>query len=242
MRYELLDSPRVRAYLSKRFLCRVDTKEKRVAITFDDGPHPAHTVEICEMLERKGIRATFFVVGRSVRRFPEVVARAAAEGHEIANHTDHHIPLLILPNAMIRRELAVTHELIVRAAGRAPEFFRPPMGWFNDRVVREVVRMGYRPVIGSIHPHDSRQPAAEEIARHVLSRIEPGAIIILHDGGYRTGADRSQTVRAVDWITTELLDQGYRFQTVGDLSRAGDTGARASGKDGAERGLAPART
>jgi len=247
MKHEILDYARVRAYLEKNFLCRVPTGEKRIAITFDDGPHPVHTAEILEMCARKNIRATFFVVGRRVRKYPEIAARIAGEGHDIGNHTDRHVPLSLFPPSMIRRELAVTHDLVVRAAGKAPALFRPPMGWFNGLVVREAVRMGYRPVIGSIDPHASRNPGAEEIAAHVLSRIEPGAIIILHDGGWKIGADRSQTVRAADRITSELLDQGYAFQTLSELS-SGRSGERAraddatAGRAEAERDSAPART
>lgn len=242
MRRELLDIPAVRAYLDRRFLCRASTREKRLAITFDDGPHRTHTIELCEMLERKGIRATFFVVGRHVRRFPDVVARLAAEGHEIGNHTDRHLPLSLLPAPMIRRELAVAHELILRAAGRGPEFFRPPMGWFSGTVLAEVARMGYRPVIGSIHPHDSRKPGVEEITGHVLSRVEPGAIIILHDGGWSVGVDRSQTVRAVDRLTDDLLEDGYRFETLGELARETGPSIPIPERREEERDSVPART
>jgi peptidoglycan-N-acetylglucosamine deacetylase len=255
MKHEILDYAKIREFLGKkRFLCRVPTGEKRVAITFDDGPHPVHTVEILEMCARKGIRATFFVVGRRVRRFPEIAARIAAEGHDLGNHTDRHLPLSVFPPAMIRRELTVTHELVLRAAGVAPAFFRPPMGWFNGVVVNEAMRMGYRPVIGSIHAHDSRRPGADEIAGHVLSRIEPGAIIILHDGGWRMSSDRSQTVRAVDRITSELLEQGYRFETLSELASSEENAAARAGEDeaggvgcsseaaGSERDSSPART
>ncbi len=194
------------------------------------------------MCARQKIRATFFVVGRRVRRFPEIAARIVAEGHDIGNHTNHHFPLSLLPPSLIRRELAVTHDLVFRATGKHPSFFRPPMGWFNGIVVREAVRMGYRPVIGSIHPHDSRQPGVDEIAGHVLSRVEPGAIIILHDGGWRIGADRSQTVRAVEKITSELLDKGYTFDTLSELVGAAGGSAASRERRAAEPDSVPART
>jgi len=102
MRTSLLDMPAVRAYLNQRILCEVETDEKRVALTFDDGPHPRHTPELLDMLARKSIRATFFVVGRRVKQFPRVLERVAAEGHEIGNHTSHHVPLSLLPASLIR--------------------------------------------------------------------------------------------------------------------------------------------
>jgi peptidoglycan/xylan/chitin deacetylase (PgdA/CDA1 family) len=242
MRREWLDFPSVLAYLSKQFLCRVETEEKRVALTFDDGPHPVHTPQLCEMFDRKGIPATFFVVGKRIRQFPEILELVVERGHEIGNHTDHHVPLPLLSRRGIRRELAVTGDLVARVTGRVPEFFRPPMGWFNRAAIAEVVGMGYRPVIGSIHPHDSRRPGANEIVDHVCRRIGPGAIVILHDGGWRTRADRSQTIEAVDRITDELLAKGYRFDTVGELARSAEGEPLNREKFGGEPGSATART
>lgn len=213
----LLDIPAVRERLNRKLLCEVSIPEKRLALTFDDGPHPRHTPRLLEMMAAKGIVATFFVVGRRVRRFREVLQRTAAAGHEIGNHGDHHLPLSLLPEILVRREIAVTEALVETEIGQRPRFLRPPMGWFNDRVLAVTEDMGYRPVIGSIHPQDSRQPGTRTILRRIRRRIAPGAIIILHDGGWRIGCDRSQTLDAVDAITDELLADGYRFETLSRL-------------------------
>ncbi len=225
----LLDVTSVRDYLGRRLLCSVATREKRLALTFDDGPHPRHTPRLLDLLAAKDIRATFFVVGRRVRRFRDVLARVADAGHEIGNHGDHHVPLSILPPPLIRRELEVCGELVERVTGRRPRFMRPPMGWINDVVLCTARELGYEPVIGSIHPQDSRQPGLEVILRRVRRRIEPGAILILHDGGWRIGADRGQTIEATDILTDELLAAGYRFETLSELAgttRAGDVSIR----------------
>lgn len=216
----LLDVASVREYLGRRLLCSVDTREKRLALTFDDGPHPRHTPKLLDLLAAKGLRATFFVVGRRVRRFRDVLTRAAEAGHEIGNHGDHHVPLSILPPPLIRRELDVCGRLVEEITGRRPRFVRPPMGWINDVVLNTVRDMGYEPVLGSIHPQDSRQPGLEVILRRVRRRIEPGAVIILHDGGWRVGVDRGQTIAAVDILTDELLAEGYRFETLSELADA----------------------
>jgi len=213
----LLDIKTVREHLSQRILCEVSTSEKRLALTFDDGPHPLHTVQLLELLAGKGISATFFVVGRRVRRFRDVLQRTAEVGHEIGNHSDHHLPLSILPEFIIRREISVTESLITRVTGTKPRFLRPPMGWINDRLLAVARTMGYQPVIGNIHPQDSRQPGTQTILRRIRRRLAPGAIIILHDGGWRIGCDRSQTLAAVDTITDELLERGYRFETLSGL-------------------------
>ena len=89
------------------------------------------------------------------------------------------------------------------------------MGWFNRRVLQTVRDCGLRPVIGSVHPQDSRRPGAGTILRRLRRGAGPGAVIILHDGGWRIGVDRSQTLEAVDIITDELLEGGYRFETLG---------------------------
>ena len=95
------------------------------------------------------------------------------------------------------------------------------MGWINDMVLRTARELGYEPVIGSIHPQDSRQPGLDVLLRRVRRRIEPGAILILHDGGWRVGADRGQTIAAVDILTDELLADGYRFETLSELTGDG---------------------
>lgn len=214
----LLDIASVREYLSKRLLCRVQTSEKRLALTFDDGPNPRNTPALLDMLAAKGIRATFFVVGRRVRRFRDLLAQTAAAGHEIGNHCDHHVPLSPLPAVIIRRELNVCGNLVAAVTGHRPRFMRPPMGWINDKVLETTRELGYEPVIGSIHPQDSRRPGTTAILRRIRRRLEPGAIIILHDGGWRIGCDRSQTIAAVDIITDELLQAGYRFETLSELT------------------------
>jgi peptidoglycan/xylan/chitin deacetylase (PgdA/CDA1 family) len=213
----MLDIPSVREYLEKKLICRVDTADKVLALTFDDGPNPRNTPPLVEMLEKKGLQATFFVVGRRVRRFRDLLKLTVDGGHEIGNHGDHHVPLSFLPRPIIRRELKVCGDLVAGVTGTQPRFMRPPLGWFNDKVLEVSREMGYEPVIGSIHPQDSRQPGLETILRRVRRRIEPGAVIILHDGGWRIGVSREQTLQAVDTLTDELLEDGYRFVTLSEM-------------------------
>jgi len=92
------------------------------------------------------------------------------------------------------------------------------MGWFNDYVLKTIRSMGYEPVIGSIHPQDSRQPGRDKILLKVRRRIEPGGVIILHDGGWRLGVNRAQTLEAVDILTDELLEDGYQFLTLSTMA------------------------
>ena len=213
----LLDVASVREYLGRRLLVSVPTEEPRLALTFDDGPHPRYTARLLDMFAAKGIVATFFVVGRRVRKFPDLLRAIHEAGHEVGNHGDHHVPLSMLPELILRREITVCGDLVAETIGVRPRFLRPPMGWINDSVLRVVRELGYEPVIGSIHPQDSRRPGREVILQRVRARIEPGAVIILHDGGWHLGVDRSQTLEAVDALTDELLEAGYGFETLSGL-------------------------
>ena len=141
------------------------TSRKSIALTFDDGPNPHNTPLLLELLAGKGIKATFFVVGRRVRRFRDLLKQTADAGHEIGNHCDHHVPLSFLPRSIISRELEVCGNLVEGVTGKKPRFMRPPMGWFNDKVLEVTRGLGYEPVIGSVHPQDSRQPGLDTIIR-----------------------------------------------------------------------------
>jgi peptidoglycan/xylan/chitin deacetylase (PgdA/CDA1 family) len=122
---------------------------------------------------------------------------------------------------MLRREIRRTGDAIERWTGRHPRFFRPPMGWFSHRCVRVLEEEGYQPVIGNIHPEDSRRRQAEVIFDSIRIRLTPGSIIILHDGGWRATIDRTPTIEAVDRLTDELGAAGYRFVTLDELTGSG---------------------
>jgi len=223
----LLDVPQVRDYLERHFLLRVETTEPRIALTFDDGPSPRNTPRLLDLLAGKGIPATFFVLGRYVRRFPHVVKRAADEGHELASHGTWHLPLPLLPDAVIRRDIETTGRMLEKLLGTRPRYFRPPMGWFNGRVLRVIERLGYQPVIGSVYPKDSDRPGADAIVDRVLRRVGPGDIVILHDSGWSSRSNGDQTLEEVDRLTDILGERGYRFDTLTALVAAGKgTGVR----------------
>jgi len=213
----LLDNDSMRKWLAARILCEVETKARAVALTFDDGPNPNHTPRLLRILERARARATFFVVGKRVRRFETIVSEVTAAGHEIGNHSLHHLPMTAMPGRMVQHEIESTSRLIADATGRHPRFFRPPMGWFHRGVLARARAAGCVSVIGSIHPQDSRRPPAAAIEHRVMRRVAPGAIVILHDGGWRIGCDRSHTIAAAENLVTRLQDEGYALVTLSDL-------------------------
>ena len=217
MTWTLLDNPRVRHRLRRDFLIEVHTDEKRVALSFDDGPSPRNTPALLSVLERQHVPATFFLLGLRARQFPKLAAELVAAGHEIGNHTDLHLPLPFLSAAHIEREIRRGIESIEASTGIRPTYCRLPFGWYSQRVLRALHGQGQRPVLGNVYPRDSRRPGRDRIVQRVLDRIRPGAIVILHDGGWHPEVDRGQTVDAVDALIDRLGADGYRFQTVSEL-------------------------
>jgi peptidoglycan/xylan/chitin deacetylase (PgdA/CDA1 family) len=208
--------------LVQRILWRVITRERVVALSFDDGPHPEFTPAIIDILERHNIPATFFLVGRHVRQHPELARRLAGGPHEAANHTYSHRILPMLSDPSILQEIRQTDQLIREVTNRAPRLLRPPMGMFSRRVMDLIEGSGYRTVIGDVYPRDPNMPGRERILRRVVQRVRPGSIIILHDGGNTRRVDRSQTVWAVERIVENLKAQHYRFVTISELLKVGD--------------------
>ena len=210
--------------LAQRILWRVETAERVVALSFDDGPHPQFTPAILDLLAEHGLPATFFLIGRYVRRHPELARRLAGSGHELGNHTLNHRMLPFLREAFIRDEIVQTDHLIRETTGYRPKLMRPPMGLFTRRTVSVIEACGYGTVVGDVYPRDPHLPGRDKIHRRVMARVRPGSIIILHDGGNTAHVDRSQTVWAVRHIVKDLLHEGYRFVTISDLVRQGKQG------------------
>jgi len=212
-----LDNRHVRSVLDRHFLLSVPTEEKRIALTFDDGPSPRNTPALLELLARRDVRATFFLLGLRAQQFPSLAGELSEAGHEIGNHTHLHLPLPFLPQRWLHGEIERALDQIERATSVRPRYCRPPFGWFSRRVLDALAHHGQQPVIGNVYPRDSRNPGREKIVSRVMDRITPGSIVILHDGGWHPNVDRSQTIEAVDELIDRLGAQGYRFQTLSEL-------------------------
>lgn len=213
----LIDTKLGRDYLSRHFLLSVPTARKAVTLTFDDGPNPRNTPGLLKLLDKKSIPAHFFLVGRHLTRHKSIARETVAAGHEVGNHTYHHIPLTLLPSRVIRKELIETEKLLDEIAPDRVHTVRPPMGWFSQRVLNRFRDLDLMPVMGDVYPQDPSRPGVDTIVSRVHARIGPGSIVILHDGGWRDGVDRSQTIEAVDRLTDELGAQGYRFESLSAL-------------------------
>ena len=135
----------------------------KVALSFDDGPHPTYTAEILEILKENGVKSTFFVVGQNAREHPDLVRRIAEEGHEIGNHTDSHAFLRDLSLAAMCKEVTEASDTIEEITGRRPVLFRPPGGSYSDSKIRVLSEMGYVSVLWSKDTRDWTRPSVQSI-------------------------------------------------------------------------------
>jgi peptidoglycan/xylan/chitin deacetylase (PgdA/CDA1 family) len=194
-----------------------------VALTFDDGPS-THTAEVLDILARYHVKATFFLIGRNVERYPELARRIVAEGHAVGNHTyTHPIWAAIEGSQHVQRELDNCEKAIELATGIHATIFRPPHGWRSPWMIRQARREGYTVITWSVSPDDWRRPAPQVITERVLQGVKPGAIILLHDGLEMRGAPPVQnTVAALPAIIEGLRARGYEFVTVPELIQKKD--------------------
>ena len=133
-------------------ICSVRTREKKVALTYDDEPNPEYTPLLLAKLAEYRVSATFFLIGRNVKRHPEIGRRIVQEGHEVGNHMYNHRSLPFLSKVGIRNELESTHQLIADLLNVQPVFLRPPNGLFTGRALDVVEQLGYRAVVGDVFP------------------------------------------------------------------------------------------
>ncbi len=182
----------------------------KLALTFDDGPKPEGTRRILEILRSRGVRATFFIVGKMAAKNPELLREITGAGHEVANHTYHHRDLTMLSTGEIVTELEWTRALIREQTGRDTRYFRPPSGRYNDRVVSIARALGYTMVMWDYYPRDYGGRSAASILRTLERQVQGPGIILLHNGLPMTMA---ALPRAID----DFLARGCEFVTVSEL-------------------------
>ncbi len=192
------------------------TQARLVAMTFDDGPHPTYTPALLDILKARRVRATFYVIGRNVARYPDIVKRMVDEGHEIGNHTWQHPLLSGLGNTAVLRELDRTSEAVFRAVRRIPVTMRPPYGGLTGPQRAMIHKEREMPtVLWSVDPEDWRRPGSSVVADRIVDGARPGAIILSHD-------IHKPTVQAMPAALDGLIERGYRFATVSMILGARD--------------------
>ncbi len=177
---------------------------RRVALTFDDGPHPLYTEPLLDGLKERGVRATFFVTGENAALHPDIIKRMHDEGHLIGNHTYTHIELTKTNREKFKRELVKTNEVLQEITGEEVLYVRPPYGAWDKKLESE---LNMFPILWSVDPLDWCTADASCITQTVLKKVGENDIILMHDY-YKT------SVEAALAIVDELQQQGYEFVTV----------------------------
>ena len=199
--------------------------DKVVALTFDDGPSPQWTPRILVELDHAGVKATFFMLGEHVDRFPAIARMVAEKGHEIGNHTYDHALLPFNNKNDIARELNECARAIRQATGKETVLFRPPKAWLTPAEKAEIKRLGYRTVLWSLNSKDWVTFDDKFIIRFLVNHVRPGDIILFHDSGGVfgvEGGDRHETVQTIVPLVRKLRAKGYRFVTVSELVKLGE--------------------
>ncbi|MBE6674172.1 MAG: polysaccharide deacetylase family protein [Ruminococcaceae bacterium] len=186
---------------------------KKIALTFDDGPHPRYTPKILEILDKYNIKATFFVIGVNARNYPEALSQVIKMGHEVGNHTYSHKLLKAKAKEDIYREIISTEKEISKFSEAFPKLIRPPCGMYDKELIEIAEENEYKIVLWNIDTKDWTHASSECIVSNVISRVKGGDIILFHD--YISG--ENNTCDALQIIIPKLLMQGYEFVTAGEL-------------------------
>jgi peptidoglycan/xylan/chitin deacetylase (PgdA/CDA1 family) len=193
---------------------RLGTSARVVSLTFDDGPHPEVTPRLLDLLRARGVRATFFLIGREAARHPDLVRRIAAEGHLLGNHTlTHRYLYWALPPRGVEREIAGAQQAIEAGAGVPCRWFRPPVGLKSPWQRSALARLGLRQVSWEVRFIDRRDADAEaRLARRLRRRLRPGSVLLLHDGADRDPRGNPAVLDAVPRLLDTLALLGYRCE------------------------------
>lgn len=189
------------------FAAQEDTAEKKVAITFDDGPNPDYTEELLSGLKERGVNATFFLLGKEVEKYPDIVKDISDSGHLIGTHSYEHVNLSNLSDAAAIEQVDKTNAAIHDITGKYPEYIRPPYGCWKCNLDYETKMIE---VLWDVDPKDWATDNSGVIAKRVIDKVEENDIILLHDAS-------ESSVKAAFAIIDELEKEGYTFVTVEEI-------------------------
>ncbi len=189
----------------------VHVDEPYIAMTFDDGPHGTLTPKLLDLLAARHLKVTFFVLGECVEQHPEVLQRAAREGHEIANHSWSHPQLNKMSDEAVRSQLRRTDDAIKAVTGKRPTLFRPPYGAITTRQKKWIHdEFGYQTILWDVDPLDWKEPGPTTVTNRILKETRPGSIVLSHD-------IHRGTVDAMPSTLEQLQAKHFKFVTVSEL-------------------------
>ena len=195
-----------------RAFCRKPTKEKLLALTFDDGPHSEHTPRVLDLLKHYNVKASFFVTGRRIAGNEGILKRMHEEGHHLGNHSfTHQTTFPLLGAKKMAADLLQCEQAIRHATGGQTKWFRPPFGVTNPNVAKAVKTRGYQVAGWSIRSLDTVKSDKDKVVRRVVERLHPGGVVLLHD-------HLPDTPYVVEQIIIHAKEAGYGFATMEQLS------------------------
>lgn len=192
---------------------RGPANEKVVALTFDDGPDPRFTPRILSALKERRVRATFFVVGRNAEKYPYLIKLIGDDGNVLGNHTYSHPDLRTESPEEVRAEIEKCDRVLESISGKKPKLFRPPKGFYDRKALQILSGMDLKPILWALTVEHKTCPTPQALASRILEKVQPGDIILAHDGRL----DREKTVEAIPAIIDGLKSKGYRFVTVPEM-------------------------
>ena len=191
----------------------VNTSSMKIALTFDDGPHPHLTHEILSILDEYGVKATFFMVGVNVRAYPDAAREVIAAGHEVGNHTYSHPLLPRLCREQLAYEIEACEDVLEELFEYRPHLFRPPQGVLNEAVEACSESGDYSLILWSLDTRDWECKNTDQIVDTVLSSVRSGDIVLMHD----YIGTHSKTPEALRILLPKLLEMGFELTTVSEL-------------------------
>lgn len=193
----------------------VDTTEKKIAISFDASWGAEYTPTILSILRENKIRTTFFLTGFWIEKYPEIVKKIVAEGHELGNHTWTHPHLNTLDKEGIKHELERVHAALKGLWGKDPNLFRPPFGEYSDKVIETAGELGYHTIQWSVDSLDWKDLSKQAIVSRVTGKLHPGAIVLFHNNG-------RYTADALPDIIAFAKENGYEIIPISEILHKGD--------------------
>ena len=186
--------------------------DMNIALTFDDGPHPRLTPKILDVLDKYGIKATFFVIGINAEYYPSALEEIINRGHEIGNHTYSHPHINDINKTVLKAEIESCEEVLFLSTNCHTRLFRPPEGMIDGGVKSVLRDLDYKVILWDIDTRDWAQTPPREIASHVIKNIKSGDIILMHD----YISYNSPTVEALEIFVPVLIEKGYNFVVISD--------------------------